>query len=215
MLPLVLGGCASTVVTQVTSYNRWPQDAVGAAYVFRRSAAQDDSLEHQRHEAEIAAALGAVGLVSATEAVPPRTPRFEVAVDTRIEQRDRRVVDWVPIGTFGPGLRGGFYGGPGWGAGWGPMHSPFWGGPWGGSVPVERTLTRFLRSLKIDIYERAGAAGETRKVFESTAVSEGNIDNLGVVMPYLVRSVFSDFPGADGVTRRVELPLEGRAVPTR
>ena len=85
--------------------------------------------------------------------------------------------------------------------GWG--YDPFW--PWA-SQPITRATTHRLwrRELRLDI--RVAATGA--KVYEGTAVSEGSTDQLNPIMPYLVEALFSDFPGGNGVTRRVDVPIE-------
>jgi hypothetical protein len=47
-----------------------------------------------------------------------------------------------------------------------------------------------------------------KKLYETTVVSEGTNSSLAAVMPFMVRSAFTDFPGPSGVPRRVELKLE-------
>jgi hypothetical protein len=50
-------------------------------------------------------------------------------------------------------------------------------------------------------------AANGRKLFDTTVVSEGSNGSLPAVMPYLVRSAFTDFPGKSGVPRQVELKM--------
>jgi hypothetical protein len=58
--------------------------------------------------------------------------------------------------------------------------------------------------LKILIAQAAN--GKT--LYDVTVDSEGTNGSLAAVMPYMVRSAFSEFPGQSGVPRRVELKME-------
>ena len=50
--------------------------------------------------------------------------------------------------------------------------------------------------------------GVTRTVFEATAVHDGRDGDLVEVVPYLVRAVFQDFPGANAQVRRITFELK-------
>jgi len=51
-------------------------------------------------------------------------------------------------------------------------------------------------------------AGDGQKLYDVTVVSEGKTNSLPAVMPYMVRSAFTDFPGKSGVPHQVELKVE-------
>jgi len=51
-------------------------------------------------------------------------------------------------------------------------------------------------------------AADGKKLYDTTVVSEGSNGSLAAIMPYLVRSMFADFPGKNGVPRQVELKME-------
>ena len=72
-----------------------------------------------------------------------------------------------------------------------------------------------IATLQVRILERQGApAAQPRTVFESRAVYEGrgNSDNLPVLVPYLARAVFDNFPGQNGQVRLVRFDPETGAM---
>jgi hypothetical protein len=44
-------------------------------------------------------------------------------------------------------------------------------------------------------------------LFEGRAVAEGQRREIAPVMPYLVRALFTGFPGSSGTTVRVDVPV--------
>lgn len=198
---LLLGACASPqlIRSDVTAFNDWAATASGAkTFRLERTPEQADSLEHKVYEDLVRDQLLGFGFSEDPKG------RFSVALAYSISAREVKVrqTDWVdepmmpwygPIGRTASGRI--VYG-------WG--YDPFW--PWA-SRPYTRETTRqvWRRELRLDIREPATG----RKVYEGTAVSEGSTGQLNPIMPYLVRALFSDFPGGNGVTRRVELPIEG------
>jgi hypothetical protein len=202
---LLLGGCASTLRSDVTSFQRWPADtvsnnAISATYSFKRLGGQQGSLEHSSYEDLVRAQLNQLGL---KEAVASSKGRFEVSLDygvnTRVEKRSEPIWDDRPFGysQWRPayhhptlGWRPGYW-----------VHEPFGYAP---RVVGYQTVSRDVntRRLRVDISE--GAA----KVFEASATSEGGTRQLSTVMPYLIRSVFDGFPGANGQARVVEFDVD-------
>jgi hypothetical protein len=96
---------------------------------------------------------------------------------------------------------------------WHPAHyHPHWGwrpgywasGPYGPAVVGYRNVSRDVstRRLRLDIAEGAS------KVFEASATSSGASATLSVTMPYLIRSVFDGFPGANGQSRVLEFDVD-------
>ncbi len=83
---------------------------------------------------------------------------------------------------------------------WGSMSSAqFMSGPrYVGDRAVEKTLQ--IDSLRVRILDTQGTApgAKPRTVFSSTAVYEGQDEDLPHVMPFLARALFQDFPGRSG-----------------
>ena len=81
--------------------------------------------------------------------------------------------------------------------------------PFGPRVVGSRTVEHDVRTRRLQVEISDGE----RRVFESTAQTEaGGSGPINTVMPYLIRSVFADFPGRDGQTRTVEFDTETRAI---
>ena len=197
---LLLAGCAtSTVRSSVTSFHELPTQWQQKTYVFERTKEQDNSLEYRTYEDLVRAELNRLGLREASSASPPE---LIVSFSYGIDARDVRVSEPVLVDPYwyGPAWRG-FYG-PGF---YSPFYDPFWYAP----PIVERRESNyrvFTRRLRIVMLR----ASDRKTVYESTVVSEGGNGALAAVMPYLVRSAFTDFPGQNGATRVVELAVDSR-----
>jgi hypothetical protein len=210
----LLAGCGTFIRSNVTAFHAWPAQLPAQTYVFERTQAQNASLEYRSYENLVRAELNRLGLV---EAGPNVTPYLKVSFQTDIRVRDVREVYPVVIHPYGYGSAWGaypFHGprfgtgfgtrfGTGFGSYYGPFYDPFWYGP-----PVvqqrEANYQLYTRELRLKIARFA----DGQPLYEATAVSEGEKSSLAAVMPYLVRSLFKDFPGPSGVTRQIELKME-------
>ncbi|GAB3553976.1 hypothetical protein GCM10027343_41420 [Noviherbaspirillum agri] len=202
---LLLGGCASTIRSDVTSFHEWPATLPDKSYVFERTKEQNDSLEYLNYENLVRTELNRLGFVEA----PANTkPTLKASISYSIHGRDVKEVYPVVVNPspywYGPAWRG--YYGPGYWPGYygyGPFYDPFWFGP----PVVEQRVSQyqlFTRQLKVVLAQMSNG----KRLYETTVVSEGTNGSLATVMPYLVRSAFTDFPGPNGVPRRVELKME-------
>ena len=204
---LLLTGCASTLRSDVTSFQRWPANVAGSTYSFKRLGNQATSLEHSTYEDLARIELNKLGLKEA--AMPAGTPtpangiaiargRFEVTLDYGINSRT--LVSQEPVLDSYPS----YWRQPYWSPvhGWRPgywVHDPF-GPRVVGYHAVSRNIS--TRQLRVEIVEG------TTKLFEASATSSGATNSLPVVMPYLVRSVFDGFPGANGQARSIDFDVE-------
>jgi predicted small secreted protein len=200
-LSLVLAGCATTLRSDVTSFQRWPANAAGSTYSFKRAAGQEASLEHKTYEDLARTEMGKLAL---TEAPQGSKGRFEVSLDygisTRTVQSQEPIWDhasyWHPA-HYHPhrGWRPGY---------WAPS-------PYGPSVVGYRTVLQDVstRRLRVDISDGGS------KVFEASATSSGASASLNTTMPYLIRSVFDGFPGTNGQNRVLEFDVDKGAVSKR
>jgi hypothetical protein len=192
----LLAGCATPLVSEVTAFNTWPADARGATFAFARTAAQRDSLEHGAYEQQVAAELLRNGLVRTTDHA---SARFVVSMDYNNQGRVERVVE--PVFVDPPMIRPSYFDPRfGWVS---PGFSPFWGPRFVGTREFNRNV--FARRVRVDISE-ARPTGLAR-VYEATAFSEGSTRELSTVMPGLIRSLFNEFPQANGSTRRVQVDV--------
>jgi hypothetical protein len=215
-LLLLLSGCASTLRSDVTSFQRWPANAAASTYSFKRSSAQDAAaLEHASYEDLVRVEMGKLALKEAPAGV---RGRFEISLDYGVTVKTQQIqepifdydVTWHDPYLYSAwGWRPWYPGHGGFGLGLGFGHG--FGYDYGPRIIGYRTLNRDIntRRLRVDIVEG------TTKVFEASATSSGSIGALPVVMPYLVRSVFDGFPGANGQMRRVEFDLDKNTVKNR
>jgi hypothetical protein len=100
------------------------------------------------------------------------------------------------------------------GMGWGTRGSWYGGGigmPLGDPFPYweTRSATYIPKWANVEILE-AGAfkAGDRRVLFEGRTFSESGGNDIASIMPYLLRALFTGFPGASGKTVKVSVPIE-------
>jgi hypothetical protein len=197
-LCLLLGGCASTIQSEVTAFHEWPAALNDKSFVFERNRDQENNLELRAYETLVRGELLRLGFVEAAEA---RSARLKVAVRYSINARDVRVIEPVIVDSW--------YGSPWYGPRWhrygplNPYYDPFWPG-----IPIveqrESRFTLFTRELNVAIAQ----AVDARKLFDVTVKSEGTNGSLATVMPYMVHSAFAEFPGKSGVPRVVSLKMK-------
>lgn len=202
-LLLLLGGCATVVSSNVTAFSEWPADLPNKTFVFEHTDAQSNDLEYRNYEGLVRTELQRLGFVQQDSAA---AAQLKVALKYDITARDVHVVEPVvadPMwyGGYGPygWGRPGFYG-PRFGD---PFYDPFWYAP---QVIGQREYDYqlFLRRLNITISRSAGG----QKLYDVSVSSEGKMGSLPAIMPYLVRSAFTEFPGKSGVPRVVKLKVE-------
>jgi len=193
---LLLGGCATVVRSDVTAFNEWPADLPDKSYVFETTAAQNNDLEYRNYENLVRQELQRLGFAPAGSA----SPQLKVALNYGIAARDVHVVEPVVADPMWYGPYGPYAWGPRF---YSPYYDPFWYAP---QVIGQREYNYqlFQRSLNIAITR----AGNGQKLFDVTVSSEGKVNSLPAVMPYMVRSAFTDFPGKSGVPHQVELKVE-------
>lgn len=198
---VLLSACGTFFRSNVTAFHAWPEQLPERTYVFERTPEQDASLEYRNYENLVRAELNRLGLM---EAGPNMTPYLKVRFNTDMRVRDVREVYPVVVHPYGYGPAWGMYPfhHPGFGP-YSPFYDPFWYGP-----PVvqqrEANYQLFTRELHLNI----ARFGDGQPLYQATAVSQGETGSLAAVMPYLVRSLFKNFPGPSGVTRQVELKVE-------
>jgi hypothetical protein len=195
---LLLSGCASTIQSEVTAFHEWPVEMRDKSFAFERSRDQENNLEYLAYENMVRGELLRLGFADAADA---RSARLKVALRYSIDVRDMRVVEPVVVDYW--------YGPPWYGPRWhrygffNPYYDPFWPG-----IPVvrqqESRYELFTRKLNVLL----SRAADNRKLFDVTVRSEGSNGSLAAVMPYMVRSAFSEFPGQNGVPRVVTLKME-------
>jgi hypothetical protein len=199
MLCVLLAGCATTIRSEVTAFHEWPANLPDKSFVFERTKEQENNLEYRNYENLVREELLRLGFVGPAD---PRSAKLKVTISYSIHVRDVRVVrpvvadPWEDPPFFGPR----------WDYGYdydSPLYNPLWYGP----PLVEQREFRyqlFTRQLRIVIAQ----AADSKRLYDVTVVSEGTNGALAVVMPYMIRSAFADFPGPSGVPHEVDLKMK-------
>lgn len=192
VLVLLLGACTTPVVqTDVTRFHVLGLDPAPGSFTIVPDSTQVGSLEFQDYASQVAGALQARGW----RPVAPGSGRADALVSVHWGTGPANVVTWQSPSSV--------YTGMGWGS-----RSAWYGGGFYDPFPYweTRSATYFPRWLAVEMVE-AGNGG--RKVlFEGRAVAEGTRREVAPVMPYLVRALFTGFPGSSGTTVRVDVPVE-------
>jgi hypothetical protein len=92
--------------------------------------------------------------------------------------------------------------------------SPGWGRPggwgWHGYPPEISSYTLYSQSVDLALFDgTAWRAGERRMLFQGRAVADSGAQDLNIVMSCLIKALLQDFPGINGQTVRVDIPLDG------
>jgi hypothetical protein len=199
-LALLLGGCATTVRSDVTTFHQWPAQLPEKTYVFEAPPPEEDTLELHSYQNLARAELGKLGFRESSSA-----PALKVSM--------RFITTDVPIGVveavdpmFFPSARYGFMHpryrrGYGAGSFYSPFYDPFWGSP------QYQVVTRhsYQRDLRVAIK----SASDNRRLFDVTVHNSSFERSTPAIMPALVQSAFEGFPGTNGSARRVELRKNG------
>jgi hypothetical protein len=195
LFAMLLSGCAGTIVrSEVTAFHEASADFGDKIYAFNRDASQDNDLEYRNYEDLVRSELQRLGFAEKAGA------RLQVAMRYQVDARDMRVVEQVLVDPwYGPGFARhrypyGFYG---------PYADPFWFAP-PLVQPVERRFVSYSRRLEINI----SRAADRKNLYQIVVNSQGQNPSLAVVMPAMVKSAFTDFPGPSGVPRVLEVKVD-------
>lgn len=194
---LFLTGCAGSFRSDVSSFHRLQQPSGESIAIVPKDPDKKGSIEFAQYASMVGEELWKLGYKPVSSG---KTPDLIVRVDYGIDDTRTAVRSYgydYGYGGYGYGHFGhhghfGHYGYPGYGYG---------GGPDIRSYPV------YTRRLEMEI---AGAKAPEANLFESKVISEGRSNRLHEVMPLMVQSMFSEFPGPSGVTREVKIDLEQR-----
>lgn len=201
---LLLSGCATTLHNDVTVFHQWPADLQDKSYVFETPPPAEDTLEHRSYLGMVSNELAKLGF---NQAANPADAKLKVAMHFSTIDRPTRELQADPF--MSP-----YYGGYGpWGPrfGW-PYRYRYYGfyrgyyDPWFWGGPMEyREVIRhnYERQLNVSINSLAG-----KKLFEVTVQNTSRKQSTPAVMPALVQSAFTGFPGENGKARRVDLEIQ-------
>jgi len=193
---LLLGGCASTVTSEVTAFRQadWQNDPP-RTYAFDGDKARQDELDRQTYEQWLAQTLAPLGFAL----VPRGQAHYLVSMEYGAIPTTVRVVDTAyPDPWYGP-----------WGPYWGPYGNYRPWGPWGPGYWPPATVVRDVPVTESVLNVYFKDAGSGRRVYQVTARQQTEGGTLQSAMPYLIRSAFANFPtDGDGRTRHITLPLD-------
>ena len=193
----LLSACASPITAKVTRFNQWPSDTAGASFSFIRPVDALNDLEQQAYEGKVQAALEKIGL---KRVAPGQVGRIQVDIVTGNSTRSKQFREAI--------YRDNYLYHPPYRDGAGNVYGGFWApDPFGSRYVGDRIVTRTVQisNLHLRLLDSQGnEASKPRAVVESRAVYEGDNEDLAVLVPYLVRAVFADFPGQNGQVRRVQ-----------
>jgi len=193
---LLLGGCASTIRSDVTTFHQWPAQIADKSYVFEAPPSFDNTLEYQSYQNLVRGQLAQLGFQEANMGTPALkvAMRFSTTeVPVRVVQPVNPMFDDPFYYRYGPrfGPRGRF-------ARWhSPFYDPFWSPFPAYQVSIEN---QYRRELQVSIKDRGD-----KRLFDVTVHNMSDELSTPQVMPALVHSAFAGFPGPSGVVRRVEL----------
>jgi hypothetical protein len=196
-LALLLGGCATTIRSDVTTFHQWPAQLQDKSYVFDAPPPQDDTLELRSYQNLVRTQLGQLGFHETASA-----PALKVSMrftTTDVPMRVVQAVDpfFYPSARFGyvsPFHRRGYWGG----SLYSPFYDPFWGG-----MPQYQVVERHVYQRDLQVAIRS--ASDNRRLFDVTVHNNSGQPSTPVLMPALVQSAFEGFPGPNGGARRIEL----------
>lgn len=198
---LLLGGCATTIRSDVTTFQQWPAQMADKSYAFEVPPPQEDTLELRSYQELVRAQMAKLGFHDSGAAKPAVTVGMRFTT-TDVPLRVLQAADpWfygppsARFGWIGPHRR---Y----WGGWYSPFYDPFWG-----PFPMweERTIHEYQRELHVTI--RSAADG--KQMFDVTVNNNSHQLSTLAIMPALVQSAFQDFPGPNGGARRIELKQQG------
>jgi hypothetical protein len=193
---LLLGGCATTIRSDVTTFHQWPAQIQDKSYVFEAPPSFDNTLEYQSYQNLVRGQLAQLGFREANMGAPALkvAMRFTTTeVPVRVLQPVSPMFDDPFFYRSGPrfGPRGRFVGR------YHPFYDPFWSPFPAYQVSIEN---QYRRELQLSIKDRSD-----KRLFDVTVHNMSEDPSTPEVMPALVHSAFAGFPGPSGTMRRVEL----------
>ena len=194
---MLLTGCATTIHSNVTAFNAWPADIQNKAYAFEAPQGADDTLEYRNYQVLVSNELSKLGFHQVSEG---QQPKLLVSMKFFTIDQPVRVLE-----ADDP-----FWGGPYWGpyGRWGYSrwaYRPYFYDPYRfGPVRVEESIKhQYQRELRVTINSTSG-----QKLYDVTVQNTSTVQATPHVMPALVQSAFTGFPGQSGVPRRIDITID-------
>jgi hypothetical protein len=201
---LLLSGCATTISSNVTAFNDWTGDVQDKSFAFEAPQGADDTLEYRNYQLLVAGELNKLGFQQVADG---QQPKLLVGMKFFTIDHPVRVIQEDPF--MGSGWGPGYYGRYGWGySRWAYrpyFYDPFFYGP---SRVEERIKHQYQRQLRVTINNVNG-----RKLYDVTVQNTSGVQATPFVMPALVQSAFTGFPGQNGVPRTIDITIEPKTQP--
>ena len=196
-LSLLLGGCATSIRSDVTTFQQWPAQLTDRSYAFETPPPQDNTLELQSYQNLVRAQLDRLGFHE-----QPQAPELKVSMRfTTTDVPTLVAYPAFPSAAFGPRFYSPRFAYVGWRRRyWGGWYSPFYDPLWGPAYEVEEEH-RYHRQLQVGI----ASARDGKHLFDVTVRNVSRTMSTPAVMPALVQSAFTDFPGPNGGARVIVL----------
>jgi len=206
LLGVLLGGCTTTMVlSHVTVFHELSTAPQDVKYAFLRSPHQEGSLEHKAYEQMVREQLSKRGFLE----VPVAQANVAVFLSYQIDD-GKTVISSYPIfgqtGVAGSQTYGNIYSTSRGTASFSATtaYTPSIGVVGTGN----RSDLQYTRKVQLDILDRQLLDnGTVSKIYEGKVTSVGSSGQLTRVMPYMLRSLFQEFPGRSGATKDIELRL--------
>ncbi len=200
---LLLGGCATTIRSDVTTFHQWPAQMEDKSYAFQTPPPAENTLEWRAYSDLVRAQLAQLGFKEAA----PGNAALTVSMDFTTTAVPVRVVEPImmaPTYYWHPMPRAAWrhpyrrYWHPVW-------HSPFYDPFWSPFPQYRVTMdTQYRRELQVSIMSKA----QDKRLFDVTVHNTGRQRSTPEIMPALVQSAFANFPGPSGIPRTIELKRE-------
>ncbi|MEX1146915.1 MAG: DUF4136 domain-containing protein [Sphingomonadales bacterium] len=189
---LFLAGCASQFRSDVARFHMLPAPSGETFVVEPFDPAKAGSIEFAQYARQIAGYLSSYGYrpASATD-----NAQLIVKVDYGVDDGRTMVRSY---GSSYAGFHSHYYRHYYWPYYYQPYYGGFYPDPF--YSPEIRSYTVYTRQLSMDIQRVSG-----ERLFEGRVESDGRDNRLPEVMPYLIRAMFTDFPGRSGATETVTL----------
>lgn len=189
LLALFLSACQQTIPAEVTRFNALPAQPTGQSFTIVAEGDQIGSLEFQRNAELIATQLQRRAFI----AIPPKGANVDLVVFLRYGTDDVRTIihdnDWSMHAGYGS-----------WGRGVG-----YWGGA---PLRSASSQTYYDQRLEVEIFDGpAFRRNDRQMVFQGRVIGQTMTKDSSAAMPALVEALFQNFPGGNGETIRINVPL--------
>ena len=195
---LLCSGCASTITSQVTTFHEWPNDLKEKSFTIEAMPGQENDPEYKLYASMLREKLQRLGFTTDKELISSDL-KVIMEYDTLVSEMQLPMAFWgarydpfwqIHYSRFS--RRSGFY-------------SPYYFGRLNSFyVMPDFNITRyFLHQLAISIADR-----KSGKTLANIKVSTEQISpRISKQMPYLLESAFKEFPGENGSTTEIKLPI--------